>query len=239
MKQLGVLAGLIFGLAAMGCQSEIVESTDIRTTGIYADMLVTADGGGDTEVEVKLAVGGKNGTEVKIVSPDKLVATVGDTDHTLTKSHGAYRGTFSGDEGGTEVNIAFLRGEEDDDAPDSYATLPDPFSIDGAGSDVTVSRQESLTVTWDASEADDPMSWDLDGSCLFTSDGSMSDNGELVLQGDDFDATPSAEDNGESCVATLCIERSRNGSLDPLFADNEGGRIRAIQSRCVKFNSAP
>jgi len=243
MKKLGWLVSVLASVASLlplGCkQQETVDSDAIRTDGMYADMEVVANGGGDTTVTVFLAVGGDDGTIVELASPDKLVCTAGDTKATLKASGDEYEATLGTDDGGTEFVIDLVRGDEDENASCSVV-IPDPFKIEGATSDLDVSRaSDSLTVTWDPSAEENSddihMSWTLDGDCLFETEGSMNDTGELTLEGEDFDSTPLADSDEESCTASLCIQRLRWGRFDDAFG--EGGNISAIQRRCVKFTS--
>jgi hypothetical protein len=228
-------------------KTEDVESTDIRTSGIYPEFTVLATGNGKSQVSVKLKTGGNDSnTYLDLTGPDELVCTAADTEKTLTQDGTAYKATFSTDEGGTVFTFSLNRGDEDENAPDSHVTLPDPYVVDGVDSTTEISRADgTLEVTWDASDADDTHTWTVTGEdCLFQTDGNASTDGKLTLRGDDFNATPSAEDpeatEAEStCEATLCIDRKLTGSLDPAFAEEEGGEIRAIQRRCVTFISTP
>ncbi|MGC4064627.1 MAG: hypothetical protein QM784_08280 [Polyangiaceae bacterium] len=247
MKNLGRLGFVVTILLASACsKSETVESEDIRTSGIYPEITVLAEGNGKSTATVKLKVGGDDSnTTLELTGKDELTCTAGDESKKLTQSGDSYKTTFATDEAGTEFVFSFDRGDEDENAPNSHVILPDPFSIEGVESSTEVSRaDDELTVTWDASDANDTHSWTLKGDCLFDTDGDVSKDGTVTLKGDDFNATPSAEkedatDEEKQCKATLCIERKRVGGLDPAFKSEEGGEIRAIQKRCVSFVSVP
>lgn len=248
-KQIGLLG--LMALGFLGCNNEKVESEDIRTSGIYAVFGVLATGNGKATASAELRVGGDSGTIVELTGEDKLTctATAPEADpnaKTLAKDGNAYQATFSGEAGDTEFLFALSRGDEDEGAPNSSVTMPDPFAIAGVTATEAVSRATALTVTWDASATKDSTKWTLNGSCLFETHGSVADDGSLTLEGDDYNPTPSAEDavkdekdDSENCTATLCIEKKRKGSLDPAFAEEEGGEIYAVQRRCVKFVSTP
>jgi hypothetical protein len=242
--KIGLIA--LFALGLVGCKDETVESEDIRTSGIWASFEVTATGNGKASVESELRVGGKSGTVIELTGEDKLVCTAAETSKTLSKSGNAYKATFPVEAGGTLFTFAFHRGDEDEGAPNSYATLPDPFTIAGVTSTQEVSRAAPLTVTWEAGASADPTKWELDGDCLFPTRGKVATDGTLTLSGDDFNPTLTAEEGAKSgdtkksnCSAKLCIERERKGILDPAFANEEGGRISAIQRRCTSFISVP
>lgn len=249
MKQIGLLALLALGF--MGCKDEKVESEDIRTSGIYAKFGVLATGNAKATATAELRVGGDNGTVVILTGEDELLCTATPpeaepSEKKMAKDGNEYKASFSGDAGDTEFLFAFNRGDEDETAPDSSVTLPDPFEIVGVESTQEVSRAEALTVTWEPSATKDSTKWSLDGSCLFETSGTVPDDATLTLQGDDFNPTPSAEeaakddkDDSENCTATLCVEKKRKGTLDPAFAKEEGGEIYGIQRRCVKFVTTP
>jgi hypothetical protein len=245
-KQIAMLSLLALGFVA--CKDEKVDSEDIRTSGMYAAFDVLATGNAKSTATAGLRVGGKTGTVVILTGADELVASTADTEKKMAQNGEKYTATFSGDAGGTVFNFAFNRGDEDEAAPASSVTLPDPFTLTGPGTTAQVSRAAELTVTWAASTVvldGVATTWALDGACLFTTDGSVPTDGTLTLKGDDFHATPSAEnavaddkDDSENCTATLCIERKTAGTLDSAF-DKEGGTISAVQQRCTKFVSVP
>lgn len=242
--KIGLIA--LFALGLAGCKDEKVESEDIRTSGIWASFEVKATGNGKASVESELRVGGDSGTVIELTGEDKLVCTAAETSKTLGKSGNAYKASLPIDAGGTLFTFAFNRGDEDEAAPNSNVTLPDPFTIAGVTSAQEVSRAAQLTVTWEASATADPMKWELDGDCLFSTDGKVATDGTLTLAGDDFNPTLTAEEGAKAgdaskanCSAKLCIERKRTGTLDPAFAEEEGGEIHAIQRRCTSFISVP
>ena len=77
--KVGVVSVLLSTAFAAGCKQE-VESTDIRTSGVYPVVDVTATGSGTTRVQVKLKVGGPAAnTYLELVGPDRLQATMGGT----------------------------------------------------------------------------------------------------------------------------------------------------------------
>ena len=160
MKHLGLLGCMVTVLLASACsKDETVESTDIRTSGIYPEFTVTAEGDGNSTVSATLKVGGNDSnTTLDLTAPDELVCTVDGTDKVLKKSGSSYKVTFDTDEGGTEFVIAFDRGDADENAPNSHVLLPEPFELDGVDSTTEISRADGkLDVTWDASDDDDTL----------------------------------------------------------------------------------
>jgi hypothetical protein len=216
MRVIGFWATLAVALGAMAC-SEQVDSTDVRTTGVYADMSVRA----------------ASNTHLAMKGADKLTATVGTVTKVLGKSGNVYTTTFDGEAAETQFIVAFTRGPDDISAPNSSMTLPEPFSISGIAQ--TVSRQVGFTATWQAGTKGEPMVWVLRGDCLVAQAGSMSDAGQTVISPSQL--ITMASQTQATCNASFCLERDRSGILDPAFG--EGGVIGAAQIRCAAFLSAP
>ena len=233
MRIIGFWATLAVALGTMAC-SQQVDSTDVRTSGVYADMSVHASGNGKSEVQVDLRVGGSSSnTHLEIKGADKLTATVGAVTKVLSKSGNIYVTTFDGDAADTPFILAFTRGPDDTSAPNSTVTLPEPFII--AGIAQTVLRQVGFTATWQAGTKGEPMVWVLRGDCLVAQAGSISDAGQMVVAASKLIAQVGQEQ--ATCNASFCLERDRSGILDPAYG--EGGVISAAQSRCAAFLSAP
>ena len=233
MRSIGFWATLAAALGALAC-SEHVDSTDVRTTGVYADMSVRASGNGKSDLQVDLLVGGVNSnTHLELKGVDKLTATVGVVSKVLSKSGNVYATTFDGEAAETQFIVAFTRGPDDISAPNSSVTLPESFIIGGIAQ--TVSRQVGFTATWQAGTKGEPVTWILRGDCLVAQAGSISDAGQTVIPASRF--VPAASQEQATCNASFCLERDRQGTVDPAFG--EGGTINAVQSRCVAFLSAP
>lgn len=221
----------VLGLIAFGC-TEDVDSNDIKTSGIYADMEVLATGNGRSTVTVALKPGGsRSNTYLEMEGEDELVAAVDDEDRRLGKSGNYYKATFDTEAGDTEFVVSFNRADEDVSAPDSNVTLPDPFELEGIPD--SVSRAEEIEVTW--SPTSDDEEWELDGDCMFPNGSDVDESGTLSLSANDYDLHD--DEDEETCEATLCVERTRRGEVDPAFG--EGGVFVAIQRRCVSFTSTP
>src|SRR5690349_19932740 len=149
-------------LLAFGC-TESVESNDVRTSGIYPEITVTATGSGSSQLNVRLKVGGSNSnTFLDLKGNDRLEAKADDgAPKPLDGSGNGYQTTFPTDAEGTVFSVAFLRGEGDDDAPASTVTMPAPFDMmlstteAGRGAD-------DVDVAWDP-PASGSMAWKLSG----------------------------------------------------------------------------
>jgi hypothetical protein len=221
-------------LLAFGC-SESVESNDVRTSGVYPEITVTANGNGNSTVSVRLKVGGSgSNTFLDLKGDDELTATVDDETKTLDGSGNTYQATFDTDAEGTEFTIAFLRGDEDDDAPESTVTMPAPFDL---MLDVTTAGRgaDDVEVTWAPPVSGGQATWKLSGECIKLDTGSIPDDGAHTIEAGAIETFES--DMDESCTATFEMTRSRNGTVDPAFT--EGGRAVARHVRSQAFTSTP
>jgi len=90
-------------------------------------------------------------------------------------------------------------------------------------------------LTWMEDDAGDRMRWRVSGACLDAAGDGFPDEGSLALDSSDVRALAGRQ--AEHCTAELCVERRRNGRLDPFF--DGSGAIYAVQQRCVGFTSIP
>lgn len=234
--KLGLLmTGAFFSLAC----SEDVDSEAIRTEGMYAHYEALAVGDGSTELSCSLRVGGNNGTFVELTGDDQLTAITAEETRVLSKrSNGNrhfYETELDSDAGGLVIQVSFTRGDMDDDAAESFVSLPEPF-VPTLAEDMPreVQRGGDVMITWD-NEGPGEMEWSLNGDCVFLDTGSTSDDGTLTIAEDDIKVT--GTDEGESCEVEVTLERINRGSTDPNF--EEGGRFVATQQRVVTFTSTP
>lgn len=222
-------------LLAFGC-SESVESSDVRTSGVYPEIAVTATGNGSSTVRVRLKVGGSDSnTFLDLTGDDKLEARIGDDPpKTLDGSGDTYTTTFPTDAEGTEFTVAFMRGSDDDDAPASKVTMPAPFEL-MLGATEAGRGADDVEVTWDPPASGAQATWKLSGECIKLDTGSTPDDGAYTLEAGSIDTFES--DMDKSCTATFEMTRSRNGSVDPAFT--EGGSVVARHVRSQGFTSTP
>jgi hypothetical protein len=146
-QSLGFAASLLGVISlASGCR-QVVESTDIRTSGIYPDVDVVADGSGSTEVRVRLKVGGPaSNTFLDLVGDDHLRVTAGGVTKEMDGSGVGYRATFPTEAAGAFV-IAFMRGAADTSAPNTTVNLPAPFTLTLPARELSRATDD-LTFTW-------------------------------------------------------------------------------------------
>jgi hypothetical protein len=219
---------------AVAC-SESVESTDIRTSGIYPEIVVTATGNGSSVVEVQLKVGGaSSNTFLDLKGEDTLEATAGGVTKTLDEtSSETYRASFAVDAEGTEFEVAFLRGDADENAPSSTVTLPAPFEL---AVEVTEASRtmDDFNFTWEP-PGSGSVSWDVSGDCIISEDDDTPDDGAATIPAGTMESFESEAQ--DSCTVNLALVRSDSGSIDPAFT--EGGSIVAQQVRGETFTTTP
>jgi hypothetical protein len=227
-------AVLPVALLALAC-TESVESTDVKTTGIYPVIEVVATGSGNSKVTVKLKVGGnESNTFLDLKGEDTLEATADGETKTLDQSGDSYSASFAVDAEGTEFTIAFLRGEDDESAPESTVVMPAPFDLSLGASEAS-RADDALEYTWEPA-ADGDIEWQLDGECVKPGiDGSTPDDGANELAAGKIETFDS--DKEESCTVELELTRAEGGDIDPAFT--EGGSIVAKQVRSDSFTSTP
>lgn len=220
-------------LLALAC-TESVESTDVKTTGIYPEIEVVANGNGRSTVTVHLKVGGSNSnTYLNLDGEDTLEVTVDDETKRLDRSGNGYRATFNVDDEGTEFVVAFLRGEGDTDAPASTVTLPAPFDLE-LGATEASRADDALEYTWEPAGSGS-IGWRLNGDCVKLDSGSTPDDGSNSLAAGEIETF--ASDKDKTCTVELELTRSRRGSIDSAFT--EGGSIVAKHVRKASFTSSP
>lgn len=229
-------AFLPVALLALGC-TESVESTDVKTTGIYPEIEVVSNGNGKSKVTVWLKVGGDDSnTFLDLKGDDTLEASLdGGEPVTLDQSGDSYSATFDTEEEGAEFTIAFLRGEDDDSAPASVVSLPAPYVLDVAVTEAS-RADDDVEFTWDPPADSGNMEWDLNGDCIkLAGDKTPDSAGTYTLAAGDIETFDS--DKEESCTVDLETTRSQGGDIDSAFT--EGGSIVAKQVRGVSFTSNP
>lgn len=239
----------LFLLASAAC--ERVESSDVRTSGIYADMTVTARGDGESQVSAALRVGGSlSNTYLELVDGDELMAIQGEDEVRMSKRSiplgpVSYVASFPVDAENTPFRVSFSREPHDEaekacrggSAPSSFATLPAPFTIDGPDAGRTFSRaDDDIEVTWSPTGSRDRMSWRVSGSCVENDSGDIdSDSGRFVVRRGDL--RPIENRERDDCSLTIEIVRQRAGQIDPAYG--EGGRFVARQVRQIRVESVP
>ena len=233
---------LSVNLMALGC-AEDVDSSDIRTAGMHPIYRTLSTGNGKTLVTGELRVGGDDGTFVVLKAGDRLSATASDAEKPMTAIDDGlrYATEFPIDAGGTVINVAFTRddsaGDGNSSGPNSSVVLPEQFTLRLANLEegAPIQRGTPIDIQWDPPAAGD-VSWEVDGNCLWSSSGKTRDSGAFKIPANEIEVT--GTDEGETCEVTITIDRTNEGTVDPIF-NKEGGSIRATQRRTIRFTSTP
>lgn len=220
-------------LGLVGCE-ESVESTDVRTSGIYPEIAVTANGSGSSQVRVRLKVGGSNSnTFLDLKGGDELQVSVGNETKVLDEtSDETYTATFPVDDEGTEFIVSFFR-DEDESAPYSTVVMPAPFDFSIATTEAS-RADDDVELEWDPT-TNGELDLELSGDCIQRDTDEIPDDGAHTLAAGSIETFES--DAEETCTVDVTLERARRGDIDPAFT--EGGRIEAIQRRAETFTSTP
>jgi hypothetical protein len=233
---------LIASMALFSVACEKVDSEDVNTSGIYANIQVQANGDGKSNVIATLKVGGDTSNVfIDTMGDDKLEATSGEETKELVKDNEIgnivrYKATFDGDDEDKDFKVAFLR-SVDDGAPESTVTLPAPFGITSPEADVSFSREnDDLVIEWENSGTSDNMHIAVNGDCIKlhskTIDG---DPGTHTIEKTVLD--PKDEQETTNCPITVTLTRSRGGTLDTAYG--EGGQITGEAVRTLELMSTP
>jgi hypothetical protein len=215
-----------------------VDSTDVKTSGIYASISAQTNGDGKTDVSATLFVGNPVGLNyVELTGDDKLlVKTAGmtkemrETEVLNTVGHHA---EFATDAEGAQFEVVFER-SIDDGAPSSIATLPAKFDVTVAPQ--TASRAQTLQFQWLPAGSPDAMSWTATGDCIELASSPMTDLGSHTITADRFKKRMGTN-IADTCEVTVTLMRSRAGTLDSHYG--KGGEVRGIQARTFKITSTP
>jgi hypothetical protein len=226
-------------LALPSCTAESVESNDVLTDGIYAELRAEATEDG-TRATATLRVGGSgSNTYVMLTGDDSLSASAGSETEEMNRQNVGDRYYYTADLDATGedtvVTFRFAR-SIDDGAPDSRCTLPRPMTIEAPAEGSNYSRmQQDVEITWDTSGSSQPITLSVEGDCFGDFNESFEDDpGSYTIQAGTL---TSSGDPATACVATIEVSRTNNGNLDPGFG--EGGSVLCSQTRTATFRSDP
>lgn len=232
-------AALLATAVLAGCSQ--VDSDAVRTSGIYADLSIEADGSGGSLARASLKVGGdSSNTFVNLSDGDALITRVGVTNFQMVRQDALgvvwYQAVPPVDASNTAFRISLLR-VSDLSAPNSDVTLPPPFTITAPAAGAEFSRSlAAVTVSWSGSGAADPLTWQIRGDCIVSQSGNqISDTGTLVIPAGAIQ--PRQGQGAQNCTAEIRLFRSRAGSVDPAYG--EGGKLYARQTRAISILSTP
>ncbi len=214
-----------------------VDSEDILTSGMFANLSVTADGSGDSEALATLRVGGAGSTTyVELSEGDDLTASAGDgegvamEEYELLDYHG-YKAVLPTDDPETEFNISLTR-TVDEGAPNSTISIPAPFDIE----DVPDSLDRSLDLPLNWSEVDPSLTLTVatSGTCVeaYSDEIDNPEDGTVDVPA----LVPLEGEEDTSCEVTVTLRLRETGTIDSGYG---GGEAFGYQVRSVTFLSTP
>lgn len=224
---------------ALGCTS--VDSDSVFTSGLYARVSATSDGGGSTVVRTTLFLENPSSLNYIELEGDDTLAAYGPNGVSKTMRQSqflgmtSYSATFETEDAGSEFIIEFNR-TIDDSAPDSRLTLPAPFDILTADGSAFSRATDDIVIDWDSVSADD-LDYHLDGNCIESLSSSIEgDPGTLTIPAADL-VKRQGDTVVDSCTVTVTITRSRAGTIDENYG--YGGDGYARQIRTFTFTTDP
>ena len=220
---------------------ESVDSTDVETSGMYADIRATASGDGQTATTVTLRVGGAaSNTYVQLNGDDTLTATFGDESQQMGDNHLGdawwYSAWFDVEQEDSTFTFSLER-TTSESAPASTASLPALFEIAAPEADTAYSRTgDDITVSWSPSGTQDEMVLQVGGDCAWTFDQEITgDPGVAVVEAGSVTSPDGRVD--ETCTGQITLIRRRVGTIDPAFG--EGGLSYGQQTRVLDIMLEP
>jgi hypothetical protein len=234
MRSLGVLIGL--ALVVSGCST--VDSADIRTSGMTADLLVKLP---ENAVAVDLTASFRVGnlTYVELGSGENVSVSAEGKTEELHRGKFAGATSYTGQLGVSkgEVTFALKRDGDNASAPSSTVVLPEPVHLSQPFGGTKLSRGKAVQVTF-ASGPAQTLTWS--GPCIQT--GSLEieagRSSTTIAAGLIRATTPASPANSarDSCQIELLLSRHTTGKLDGAFKD---GSIVAVAQSIHQVVSAP
>ena len=246
MKWLAVslLLGSAWGVA--GCQK--VESTDVRTSGVYAEFIVTEHSTAEAKVDASLWVGGAlSNTYLKLVGQDHLTVYVDSAAYPMqgnSSLYESYSAIIPYPAIDTELRVAFERGPADVSAPGSTVIVPGLFALAPLAKAQYSRSDDALAIDWTPFDPTQVVSWFAVGACVQVFSGNdVVDSGRVTIPASTLKKPPLPGPDEEhhpippdQCTADAYVTKSRDGQVDPAVS---GGTFTASQTRSVSFASVP
>jgi hypothetical protein len=239
---------LLLGIAsgAVGCKK--VNSTDVQTSGIYAQFTVSEHPTAQATVDATLQEGGPlSNTYLVLTGPDHLIAYVGSTvypmqGHSDIDQH--YSAIIPYPATDTELRVAFERGPDKVSAPGSTVIVPGLFALASPAKTQYSRANDTLEIDWAPFDSTQLVLWSVYGTCVqaFGEDGAV-DAGRVTIPAGTLKKPPPPGPDEEhhpippdACSANADVTKSRAGQVDPAFS---GGTFKASQGHSVTFTSVP
>jgi len=221
--------------------SDSTKSSNVRTSGVHAEMTVRAAEAGPTQVSVRVRVGGMlSNTFLMLADGDELTAENGVDKVLLGATRGliatpSNEGTLPGDSGGRTIAVKFTR-PHDVSALGSSVVMPLGLRLatPRVGEDFDPAHPK-MTITWSPTSSD-AIDWFVRGPCVEGySDRLAVDTGRI-----DVTLVAARDADGglaPPCTVNIHLARQRTGTLDPAFG--EGGSVVAMQERDQRVTFTP
>lgn len=251
MKRTITIAASAVGLVAITGCAEAIDSGDIKTSGMWADFVASADDADETTITTTLRTGGPDSnTYVELGPKDTLTYHVDGETYSPNKSEAPgskrvqYVATVPKNKDDMAMRAELKReeseeGESSKDAPDSTATLPKTFAIESPEKDASLKRSEALTVELSSTDSDGETVAEISGDCLDELYEKNFEGNSVTFEAGTLQKEPDEESGEEvpnTCDAEVTVTRTRAGSVDDAY---EGGNFKALQMRRVSFETRP
>ncbi|MEU4607266.1 hypothetical protein AB0F43_30140 [Kribbella sp. NPDC023972] len=238
MKRIAALAVV---LILTGCST--VESKDVRTSGITANLLVTLPENADqADVNASLRVGTL--TFVELGADDRITASGGGQttrlDHHRAAGVTRYSNRLDAAKAGTEITFSLERDGDNESAPRSTVVLPERVRLVAPAAGTTYSRRTAIAVRFDSGPSQQPSILTWAGECI--QPGSLQlepgRTSATIARGSIKPAATTVTPAGSSstCQIDLTLTRRVEGTLDEAFKD---GSIAAESQSVRRVVSAP
>jgi len=231
---------------AMGCQK--VDSTDVRTPGIYAEFIVTGQSTTEAKVDATLWVGGAlSNTYLTLTGQDHLTAYMGSNSYPMQGHFDIdqyYSAIIPYPATDRELRLALERGPDDVSAPNSTVIVPALFALTPLARTQYSRANDALEIDWAPFDPTQLVSWLVDGACVVAlgDDGAV-DAGRVAIPAGTLKKPPPPGPDEEhhpippdECTVNASVTKSRDGHVDPAFS---GGTFKASQEHSVSFTSVP
>lgn len=239
-----VLTFVTFVLLLSACAN--INSSDINTSGICADISVSNDASNNVYVSTKLTAGcGLSASYVSLNSGDSLVANYLGTDSTLIKhtdltnniSYTVNTNQSYANNGLIYVKLNRTSGNVS--APNSFVTLPTSFTISSPTNGRSYANGDTITITQNNYDSLDNVEFSL--NCMLSdSSGFTWGSNQNPTNGASYSITVSALGSRiwsstsptlTSCSGTMKVVRSASGYADPNL--DSGSTVHAKYSASV------
>lgn len=210
--------------ALTGCHS--VDSAQVDTDDINAQITVTARGTGDAEIVAQLSPERSVFGFLELAPGENLRVHARGFESRLEPRWFDYQTYLPLDYGETEFQVRLERvwGAH---APDSWVRMPHRFDLYRLGGLYSLSY-DAIPIEWDVI-SDDEMRLTVSGACVEDYERHISigrDAGVVIVP--PYTLMPKAHWDGGPCELEITVERYRFGSLDRAFGS---GNIKARQLR--------